>query len=409
MFAYMAETSQDKGKTVWFLVHRRELLDQTIDTFDRFDIPLRTIHIGMIATYANHLQDYPKPDLIIFDEAHFSAANTWQKIITAYPDAYIVGLTATPCRLDGKPLGATYDDLIVGITANELINQGYLSPYKYYAPVVTDLSALKRRGADFDQAQAADMLSQRAVFGDVIKHYRMYADGLQAICYCTTVKHSEEMAEQFRAAGINAVHFDGNTPAKERERIIQEYRIGKIDILCNCDLISCGFDCPDCHCCILLRPTASTALYIQQSMRALRPQEGKTAIILDHVNNYERHGLPDDLREWSLAEKLKPAEKYGDDGRLIVKQCLKCYCTYKSAKACPNCGYENPATPKEIENIKRIRLEEIKQTKREKAEHAVKEKTPSECKSLWELQAYARKHGYKPGWAWIQAKKRGIV
>jgi superfamily II DNA or RNA helicase len=405
----MAESSQRKNKTVWFLVHRRELLDQTIKTFERFDIPLRTIHIGMITSYANHLYDYPKPDFIIFDEAHFSAANTWQKIITAFPDAYIVGLTATPCRLDGKPLGSTYDDMVVGITARELIDQGYLSPYKYYAPVVTDLSALKRKGSDYNQSQAAEILSQRAVFGDVIKHYRMYADGLQAICYCTTVKHSEEMAAEFRTAGINAVHFDGNTPADERTRIIEDYRSGVITILCNCDLISCGFDCPDCHCCILLRPTLSTALYIQQSMRALRPQEGKTAIILDHVNNYERHGLPDDPREWSLDETMKPADKYGEDGRLLVKQCLQCYCTYKAAPACPNCGYVNPTTAQELENIKAIRLEEIKQDRRVKAETTVRDKTLDDCHTLQEVMSWCKLNNKKPGYGYYYAKSRGLV
>ena len=146
--------SQAKGNTVWFIVHRRELLDQTIDTFDRFGIQRQSIHIGMVASFANHPERYPRPNFIIFDEAHFSMAATWQRIVDANPDAFIVGLTATPCRLDGKPLGDTYDDLIVGTTTKELIGNGWLAPYKYYAPSVADLSALKRKGKDFDAAQA---------------------------------------------------------------------------------------------------------------------------------------------------------------------------------------------------------------------------------------------------------------
>lgn len=410
LFAHMAQSSQARGKTVWFLVHRRELLDQTIDTFNKFNIPLKTIHIGMVMTYANHLDNYPAPDFIIFDEAHFSAAATWLKIINRFPDAYIVGLTATPCRLDGKPLGSIYDNLITGITTDILIDQGYLAPYKYYAPAVTDLSGLKRRGADYNPEQAAEILSQRAVFGDVIKHYREKADGLQAICYCSTVKHSEDMAAEFQAAGINAVHFDGNTPTETRRQIVRDYRDRKIQILCNCDLISCGFDVPDCHCCILLRPTMSTALYIQQSMRALRPQAGKTAIILDHVNNYQRHGLPSDAREWSLSDTIKPPREYGEDGKLTVRQCVKCYYTYSGGlPVCPNCGYKTVLTREEIKNIKEIRLEEIKQTRREHADAAVTEKTPRECKNLYELQAYARAHGYKSGWAYIRGKEMGYI
>ena len=270
---------------------------------------------------ANRPERYPAPDFIIFDECHFSAANTWQKIINAYPDCFITGLTATPCRLDGKPLGNIYTDLLVGITANELIAQGYLSRYKYFAPTVSDLSSLKIRGKDYDAQSATELLSQRAVFGNVIDNYKQYADGLQTICYCSSIKHSEDMASEFNRHGISARHFDGNTHAKERADIIQRFRDGEIKILCNVDLISVGFDCPDCYCCILLRPTLSTALYIQQACRALRPAEGKTAIILDCVNNYQRHGLPTDDRV-EFADKLQAATS-DRRGWEILRQSLR--------------------------------------------------------------------------------------
>jgi superfamily II DNA or RNA helicase len=411
VFASMAASSQDKGKTVWFLVHRRELLDQTVETFGRFNIPLESIQIGMVATYANHLDRYPKPDFIIFDEAHFSMANTWQKIIEKFPDAYIVGLTATPCRLDGKPLGATYDTLIQGATTRDLIDQGYLSHYRYFAPTVADLSGLKRKGSDFDPDSASEILMQRAVYGDVIESYRELADGLQTICYCSSIKHSEAMAEEFRAAGINAIHFDGNTPTGERKQIVQDFRDKKITILCNVDLISVGFDVPDCWCCILLRPTMSTALAIQQSGRALRPQEGKTAVILDMVGNYLRHGLPDDPHEWSLDSSIKPRNEYREDGQLSVRQCEKCFFTFKSGPdKCPNCGAEIKKTRQEIENIKNIHLKEIKQERKEKAVEAVKKvDSIQECKNLSEIMAFAKMKGYKPGWGYFQAKQRGIL
>lgn len=410
LFAYMAAQAQSKNKTVWFLVHRRELLDQTIATFQKFNIPLDTIHIGMVGTYANHPERYPTPDFIIFDEAHFSMAATWQKLIDLYPDAFMVGLTATPCRLDGRPLGATYDCMVIGITTKELIQQGYLSDYRYFAPSVADLSSLKRKGSDFDTENAAELLMQRAVYGDVIENYRKYADGLQTICYCSSIKHSEAMAEEFRAAGINAIHFDGNTPTAARKQIVQDFRDKKIQILCNVDLISVGFDVPDCWCCILLRPTMSTALAIQQAGRALRPQPGKTAIILDHVGNYTRHGLPDTDREWSLDSKIKPPSQYQQDGTLSVKQCEECYFTFlPGPDKCPNCGAEIKKTRQEIENIKKIRMEEIKEIKREKAADAVKDKSLEECKNMMELQAYAKQHGYKSGWAWHQARKRGLI
>lgn len=410
LFAAFAEATQKKGNVVWFLVHRKELLDQTIATFERFDIPMKTIYIGMVTTVANHLENYPKPDIIIFDECHFSMARTWLKIVEKYPDVYYIGLTATPCRLDGKPLKDIYETMITGITVKELIEIGYLAPYKYYAPVVTDLSMLKRKGKDFDSKQATELLSTRAVFGNVIEHYRKYADSKQAICYCSSIEHSMATAEAFKTAGINAVHFDGNTPKKQRDKIVEDFRNKKIQILCNVDLISVGFDCPDCECCILLRPTMSLALYIQQSMRCMRPKEGKTAIILDHVNNYKRFGLPDDDREWSLDSVPKIKSEYGEDGKLLIKQCPICFGTYKATNIgiCPYCGAKEQLTKQEIKNIEEIKLEEIKESKRKKAEENVKNyDNASMCKSVQELYAFANKKGYKPSWAYLEAKRRG--
>ncbi len=417
LFAEISSRSQEKHKTVWFLVHRQELLKQTLDTFSRFNIPMTTIMVGMVATIANHLDKYPAPDLIVFDEAHFSMANTWKKIIDRYPDVYMIGLTATPCRLDGKPLGDIYNDLIVGITANELIDQGYLSDYRYYAPCVSDISSLKIRGKDYDAQSAAELLSQRAVFSNVINSYRKYADGLQTICYCSSISHSEDMAEQFRQAGINAVHFDGNTPSKERQRIIEDFRNKKISVLCNVDLISVGFDCPDCWCCILLRPTLSTALYIQQACRALRPAENKQAIILDCVNNYRRHGLPTDDREWSLNTDYKPPRQTDADGKFSVRVCEECYATFPSTeKICPVCGAEYKLTRQEIKNIAEIQLKEIKRQQevrkdnyRNKCAETVKEKTIEECKNLSEIMAWCKANGRKPGYGYYFAKKKGMV
>lgn len=409
VFAYMASQSQSKGNTVWFMVHRKELLDQTIATFDRFGIKRDSIHIGMVGTFARNLEKYPKPDFIIFDECHFSAAKTWRKIIDAFPDAMLAGLTATPCRLDGKPLGEIYDDLVEGESIKSLVDKGFLAPYKYYAPNVADLSSLKKKRGDYDSNEAAELLSTKTVFGDVIKHYREYADGKQTICYCATIKHSEMMAEEFRSYGINAVHFDGNTPKKERDKIIQDFREGKITILCNVDLISVGFDCPDVDCCILLRPTDSTALYIQQACRALRFREGKTAVILDHVNNFERHGLPDDERNWSLGKKYEKPKRFNSDGTLKIKQCQNCFAVFEAGSiACPHCGSEVKLEKQELKNIKEIQLQEIKRKKEEELKEIVLDfSSPDDCKDLDELHAYAKRHHYKSGWVWHNAKARG--
>lgn len=417
IFAWIAEQVQNKGKTIWFVVHRQELLKQTYDTFKKFNIPLDTIVIEMVSAVANHPERYPEPDLIVFDEAHFSSAATWLKIINSHPNAYMCGLTATPCRLDGKPLGDIYNDLIVGITANELIELGYLSDYKYYAPCVSDIGSLKIRGKDYDAQSATELLSQRAVFSNVINSYKKYADGLQTICYCSSIKHSEDMASEFNRNGISAVHFDGNAPSKIRADIIQRFRDGDIKILCNVDLISVGFDCPDCWCCILLRPTLSTALYIQQACRALRPAENKQAIILDCVNNYQRHGLPTDDREWSLNSDYKPPRQTDSDGKFSVRVCEECYATFPSTdKICPVCGTEYKLARQEIKNIAEIQLKEIKRKQEERKDNyrnkcaeSVKEKTIEECKNLSEIMAWCKANGKKSGYGYITAKKKGMV
>lgn len=410
IFAWMASQTQKKGKAVWFLVHRQELMDQTLETFARFGISMDNIFVGMVSTAANHADRLPAPDLIIFDEAQHTMAATWQKIISQFPDVYIIGLTATPCRLDGKPLGVIFTNMVLGVTTADLIDQGYLSRYRYFAPTVADLSGLKRKGSDFDQEQAAEMLMKKAVYGDVLHHWRQYANNLQTIIYCSSIKHSQAVAEAFQADGVNAVHFDGNTPKNERRQIISDFRNGTIRILCNVDLVGEGFDVPDCQCCVLLRPTASLGLFIQQTGRALRPLPGKTAIILDHVGNYARHGLPDDQREWSLSERIQSRPEYRDDGRLVVRMCRECFFTYPTGPdVCPNCGAPVISTREEIKNIRNIQLAEIQQGRRERAAEAVQGKSLNECRNLQEVMAWCKQNGKKSGFGYLHAKRKGMV
>lgn len=392
-------------------------MKQTLDTFSRFGIQLDGITIGMVATVANHLSDYPKPDFIIFDECHFSAAATWQKIISAYPDAYITGLTATPCRLDGKPLGSIYTDLIEGVSAEWLIHNGYLSDYKYFAPAVPCQLSFSQRGSEYDMTEAESILATRAVFGDVIKNYRERCPDSQAIAYCTTKNHSKATAKAFTAAGIPAVHFDSDTPKREREKIIEDFRKGSVKILCNVDLISVGFDCPDCTAVLLMRPTMSTALFIQQSMRALRYKEGKEAVILDFVNNYRRHGLPTDEREWSLSVNLSSYRPTTSKGEFKVRQCENCYATFASTlAACPVCHtwYSKPRA--EIESIEQVQLAEIKKKRKEAAERyketvrrSIGDMTLDQCKNMTEVAAWCKQNGKKPGYGYYYGRKRGFI
>lgn len=304
--AEIARRTTWNGKRVLFLVHRRELVDQIFRTFVRWGVLMDLCQIGMVQTFTRRLKKLPKPALIITDENHHSLAQSYKRIYEHFSDVPRVGVTATPVRLNGDGLGDVNDKLIIGVSTKWLIKHNCLAPYDYYAPSVADLTGLHTKMGEYVASEIEKAMTKNTVFGDVIKYYRQLADGKKAVCYCSTVKHSMATAQAFCEAGISARHIDGATPKAQREQIIADFRNGKITILCNVDLISEGFDVPDCECTILLRPTHSLTLYIQQSMRCMRYKPNKRAVIIDHVGNYARHGMPDDDREWTLEKRKKP-------------------------------------------------------------------------------------------------------
>ena len=407
--AEIAKRTTDKHNKVLFLVHRKELCEQIENTFRRWGVDMLRCQIMMVQTASRRLGKIPPPTLIITDENHHSLANSYKKVYEAFPNAHRVGVTATPVRLDGSGLGDINDVLICGVSAKWLIEHNCLSAYDYYAPSLIDLTGIKIKKGDYDITSVENLMLRKAIFGDVIGYYNKLAAGKQAICYCTSVRHSMETAMQFNIAGIEAAHIDGGTPKQERDRIIDDFRRGAIDILCNVDLISEGFDVPDCECAILLRPTQSLTLYIQQSMRCMRYKQGKRAIIIDHVGNYARFGMPDADRTWSLEGKKKEKYDVDKEDEVKIKECPECYAVFNAKNdesapvmICPYCGYEFPK--KERAQIEQEQSELVK------VEGFVLDyKTPEECRSVAELQEYAKKHGYRPGWVYYIARQRGFI
>lgn len=399
--AAVAKDFTDREKTVLFLVHRKELCEQIWKTFVRCGVDMSLCRIMMVQTAARRLKNIEPPDLIITDENHHSLASTYKKIYKAFPGSKRVGVTATPERTDGSGLIDVNDILIEGVTAKQLIENKYLSPYDYYAPNIK-MPKFKVRRGDFDISQVTEFFQKniRKIYGDTLKHYKRIAGGKQAICYLPGIEISKKTAELFQADGIPAAHIDGETPKAERDEIINDFRDGKIRILCNVDIISEGFDVPDCECVILLRPTKSLILFIQQSMRCMRYKDGKRAIIIDHVNNIDRHGFPDAEREWLL--EGHPKKK--SSGEAPVKTCPECFaCVPANTKECPHCEYEF-----EVEESKTERLENFELVRLSETESRVKfYLTPKECQNVEELKIYARQHGYKPGWVYYQQKARG--
>lgn len=408
--AEIARSATAKGNRVLFIVHRKELVQQIKETFAVWNVNMDLCHVGMVQTVCRRLDKTDKPRLIITDENHHCPAASYRKIYDAFPDAQCLGFTATPIRLNGGGLGDINDALVEGVSAKWLIAHKYLAPYDYFGPSVADLSGVRIRRGEYVAEDIADVLGRPAIFGDVIHHYRKLADGKKAICYCAIISHSKAMAKRFTEAGIPAAHIDGNTDTQTRANTIEAFRRGDIRILCNVDLISEGFDVPDCAVAILLRPTQSLTLFIQQSMRCMRWQEGKRATIIDHVRNYARFGLPDDDRRWSLEPKRK--KKMTANGLIQCRECLFTFRPERGKPAiCPKCGCVNTLlalsddnggggrqTPDEVPDAE---LHQIK------TGFTLDFQTPNDCKSYKELLEYAKRHGYKRGWAWYQAKAKG--
>lgn len=402
----MAEASQKNGKTVWFILPRVEIMEQTIETFERCGVPRNTVHIGMIMTMANHLEELPKPDLIIYDECHMSVSNTYNKISNAFPDAFIIGATASPVRSDNRPLGDLYETMVQGVTVKWLIDNHFLAPFDYYSVNLNDVC----NGEIDDEKALSELLTKSKIYGDVIKNWKELGNNLQTVVYCCSVKHSKDVTEAFNNAGIKALHFDGTTPAQERKEIVQKFRNGEIKVLCNCDLISMGFDMPDIGCVMLLRPSNSASLYIQQSGRALRFKPNKKAIIIDMVGNYTRFQLPDEPYEWTLEKSYTKRKNTNPDGSYAIRQCSECFKVFKTASVCPYCGFEYAVKGRELEQMQTVALRKISEQEKEELEKRKKSMRMEVgmARTKADLIAIARERGYKIGWVFQMMKLKGI-
>ena len=350
------------GKRVLIVAHRKELLRQISSALKMagvrhavlaggyMGIPTANVVVASVFTLANRLDRFPPPDLIIGDEAHhFTPKSTWGRVVEKFPNARVLGVTATPERMDGKGLGLLFDDMVMGPTVAELTEQGFLSPAEVYAPSKPNLTGLHSRGGDYVTSELETAMDKPSITGSAVTHYRKYADGKRAIAFCVSVKHAVDVAEDFRKAGYSAHHVDGGMKDQERDRVLADFGAGKIQVLTTCDLISEGFDVPAVEVAILLRPTKSLGLYIQQVGRAVRIAPGKTkAIILDHAGNTAIHGFIDDPRDWELtdgkARKSKPGESVP-----AVRTCPECYAMHKPSPICPKCDYVYRVMGRKIE------------------------------------------------------------
>jgi len=389
--AEIAHSATDKGNRVLFLVHRKELCEQITNTFTAQGVDMDLCSVSMVQTVSRHIDKIPEPKIIITDEAHHSTANSYKKIYEAFPDALRLGFTATPCRLNHGGLGEVYEDLITSVTTQWLIENHYLSPYKYYSVKLADTSGLHIKAGDYKADEVAELMQNSEIYGETVKQWERLAKNKKTIAYCASVEAAEETAEQFRQAGYTAASLSGSTPKEQRTQIMQDFRDSKIMILTNCELFGEGLDVPDCECTVLLRPTQSLTLYIQQSMRSMRYMPGKTAIIIDHVGNCYLHGLPDDNREWTLEPKAK------QQNMVKIRECPMCFAVYPpTMQKCPYCGY---AAVKEIQRKEKKTVEiDLVEMQRQKEIKNTKY-TDLTAESWSDVERIRKARGYKIQWA----------
>ncbi len=423
IMAEIARKTTDKGNRVMFIIHRKEVLAQAKATFEQQNVNMNLATMGMIQTLTRRVNKLAEPQLILIDEAHHALSQSYRRIIDAFPNAYILYFTATPIRTGHDQLDQIADDIIVGKSIKWLTQHHFLAPFHYYGLGDIDRSKLRKQNGDYS-SQSMDEAISHQIYGHIVQQYQRLANGKQAVVYCHSIESAKKVTEQFKQAGITAAEIDGDTDAKVRDQLVQKFRDQRLTILANVNLFTEGVDLPNVDCVIMARPTSSLALYLQFSMRCLNPRKGKTAVIIDHVDNFLNFGLPSSDRNWSeaIVTKDKRKAKSNADNGPAIAQCNYCFGTFYrdqvKGNCCPLCGHELREENKDYK-IVNVDLQEIKEN--QAVEHRKKmirqilndqvmanvaDKSPGQLHTLKELQAYAKLHNYSAGWAWHQFNNR---
>lgn len=417
----IAKGVREKQKRGMMMAHRQELIDQlgnALSDFNVYHAVLSAEHrrdyqhramkhdmlLGSVQTIARRTHKINAPDFIFVDECHHAIrGGLYARIIEAYPNAIVLGLTASPARTDGRGLGEMFDGMVVGPSVEELTAMGYLVPAEVWGtPIIPDLSGVKTRAGDYAADQLADAMDKPRLTGDAVSHYRKIADGKAAVAFCCSVKHAHSVAAQFCEAGYRFVAVDGEMDKRERRQAIDDLRTGKIHGITSAEVISEGVDVPRIEAVILLRPTQSLIVAIQQIGRGLRPYPGKDkCIVLDHAGVVARHGLPDEPREWSL-EGVQGRKK--GDKPPAVRTCPECFAAYRPQPQCPQCGFVHKVEGRKVEQVEG---ELVKIDPKSLSSEEVMAR-PSNEKELAYLTQMARRRGYKnpEGWAYIVVRAR---
>lgn len=434
VFSCIAQRAAEKGNNVLILAHRDTLIKQASAKLRAYGVihgiimagftpNMRAkVQVASVQTLVRRLQKLRfKPDLIIIDEAHLSAAKSYLKILEHFSDALVIGFTGSPCRLDNKPLGSEsggiYDDLIQAISIRELIERGFLvQPRVYGSQEQLDLSGVKKSMGDFKTDDLAAVVDKPKIIGSAVEHYKRICPGVPAVAWCVTVAHAQHVTDEFNAQGVPAEMLCGDHDPAYRDTVLKKLETGEVKVVTFVGILIEGVDVPAIGAIILLRPTMSLSSYLQVIGRGLRPHtmpDGRVkdcCYVLDHAGLTFRHGFADEEREWDLNGEVKlPGKKKVQEQKENVIQCTgpgACFAVFSRAPACPNCGKPVEVANKTPEHVDGQLIEitpEMAEQLRKQKRNEVKS-----AKTLEELERIGAERGYSPGWAraTFEAKQR---
>jgi len=414
-----------KGSSTWFIVPRKELMRQTSKTYDKFKIPHSFIASGYnydftatnfvcsLQTLTGRLDKLKPPAIAIIDETHYGGAGL-DKVIKWLEanNCYIIGLSATPKKGNGDGMDKWYQDLVIGLPMGELIKLGRLSEFKLFAPSVPDLSDIKIVAGDYNKKQMGAWMDDHGevLIGDAVTTYKNNAMGRLGITFASSIKESKRTAQAYRDAGVPACHLDGTVSHEVRQAVINRFADRELLQIVSVDIMCFGFDLAAqvgrdvvIECMSDVAPTKSEAKQLQKWGRVLRVKDNP-AQIFDHAGNVFEHGMPDELRKWTLKGRDKRVRKEQQEREIEMRQCKECYFCHPSGPHCPNCGNIYPIQSRVIKQVEG-ELEEIKTVQRKKE----KRMEVGMAKSYKDLLAIENDRGYKKGWAYVLAKKKGLL
>lgn len=346
IFAKIARDAIAKGNRVLFVVHRKELVNQAHARLKGFGIDAGVImgsdarhdlrhpaQVASIQTLAR--REAPDAQIVVVDEAHRALSDSYRKLLDHYSDAVVIGLTATPWRMDGRGLGDLFEGMVVAATHEELMRDGYLVKPRMFMGESPDMKGVTISMGDYQQGEVAERCRKQELVSNIVAQWQKHAPAKRTVVFAASVEHSREIVAEFSKAGVAAAHLDWSTPKEERAALLGDLESGGLQVVSNMGILTEGWDLPSLECCILARPTASSILYRQMSGRVMRPHPGKERpMLLDHGGNIRRHGFPFIDEEMELTKTKKKSRV-----ALQCRICIQCGAVCQlNATECQECG-----------------------------------------------------------------------